>query len=345
MDSVTQIALGAAVGGAVAGRSAGWRAFAWGAAVGTMPDLDVFYDYGSPVANFTWHRGYTHSLFIQTLAAPLLALPIRYLNRHGDAGYPRWLAVVWLVLITHTLLDAFTIYGTQLWLPFMDRPVGLGSIFIIDPLYTLPLVIGIAAAIRFRDDWHRARRWNAFGLTLASLYLLWTVLAQQWMENRASQAIAEAELPVERMLATPTAVNSVLWRIVAVGEEAHWEALHPVWSRQPIRFREYSREPELLDDIEDNSAVRRLQYFTRGFYSVNERDGAVVISDLRMGQVGHYAFAYRVGRREDGRIRPIPDERYRYPRPDLFVALRDLYACALDRPTLQLDCREASHRP
>lgn len=345
MDSVTQIALGAAVGGAVAGRSAGWRAFAWGAAVGTMPDLDVFHDYGSPVANFTWHRGYTHSLFIQTLAAPLLALPIRYLNRHGDTGYPRWLAVVWLVLITHTLLDAFTIYGTQLWLPFMDRPVGLGSIFIIDPLYTLPLVIGIAAAIRFRDDWHRARRWNAIGLTLASLYLLWTVLAQQWMENRASQAVAEAELPVERMLATPTAVNSVLWRIVAVGEEAHWEALHPVWSRQPIRFREYPRDPELLDDIEDNSAVRRLQYFTRGFYSVNERDGTVVISDLRMGQVGYYAFAYRVGRREDGRIRPIPDERYRYPRPDLFVALRDLYACALDRPTQQLDCREASIRP
>jgi hypothetical protein len=205
--------------------------------------------------------------------------------------------------------------------------------------------IGIAAAIRFRDDWHRARRWNAIGLTLASLYLLWTVLAQQWMENRASQAVADAELPVERMLATPTAVNSVLWRIVAVGEEAHWEALHPVWSRQPIRFREYPRDPELLDDIEDNSAVRRLQYFTRGFYSVNERDGTVVISDLRMGQVGYYAFAYRVGRREDGRIRPIPDERYRYPRPDLFVALRDLYACALDRPTQQLDCREASIRP
>lgn len=345
MDSVTQIALGAAVGGAVAGRSAGWRAFAWGAAVGTMPDLDVLYDYGSPVANFTWHRGYTHSLFTQTLAAPLIALPIRYLHRHGDTSYLRWLAAVWLVLITHTLLDAFTIYGTQLWLPFIDRPVGLGSIFIIDPLYTLPLMIGVAVAIRFRDDWYRARRWNTIGLTLASLYLLWTVFAQQWMENRASQAIAEAELPVERMLATPTVVNSVLWRIIAVGEEAHWEAVHPIWSGQPIRFREYPREPELLKHIEDNPAIRRLQYFTRGFYSVNERDGTVVISDLRMGQVGHYAFAYRVGRREDGRIRPIPDERYRYPQPDLFVALRDLFACALDRPTLQLDCHEAAHGP
>lgn len=345
MDSVTQIVFGAAVGGAVAGRSAGWRAFAWGAAVGTMPDLDVFYDYGSPVANFTWHRGYTHSLFTQTLAAPLIALPIHYLHRHGDTSYLRWLAAVWLILVTHTLLDAFTIYGTQLWLPFSDRPVGLGSIFIIDPLYTLPLLVGVAAAILFRNDWLRARRWNTIGLTVAGIYLLWTVAAQQWMENRAERAIAGAELPAERVMATPTAVNSILWRIIAVGENAHWEALHPIGSDRPIRFREYPREPELLEDIEDSTAVRRLQHFTHGFYTVDERDGHVVISDLRMGQVGHYAFAYRVGRRENGRIQPIPDERYRYPQPNVFVLLRDLHACALDRPTVQIDCHEATYRP
>lgn len=345
MDSITQVVFGAAVGGAVAGRTAGWRAFAWGAAIGTMPDLDVFYDYGSPVANFTWHRGYTHSLFTQTLAAPLIALPIRYLQRHGTTSYLHWLAAVWLILVTHTLLDAFTIYGTQLWLPFSDLPVGLGSIFIIDPLFTLPLLIGVAAAIGFRSDWPRARRWNGIALALAGTYLLWTVAAQQWMENRAEQAIAESGLPAARVLATPTAVNSVLWRIIAVGENAHWEALHPIGSDRPIRFREYPRQPELLNDIEDNTAVRRLQHFTHGFYSVNEIDDHVVISDLRMGQVGHYAFAYRVGRRKNGRIQPIPDERHRYPQPDLFVALRDLYACALDRPTLRLDCHEAAYRP
>lgn len=345
MDSVTQIVFGAAVGGAVAGRSAGWRAFAWGAAVGTLPDLDVFYDYDGPVANFTWHRGYTHSLFVLTLAAPLIAWPIRHLHRRCGTGYLRWLAAVWLILITHVLLDAFTIYGTQLWLPFSDHPVGLGSIFIIDPLYTLPLLIGVVAAVRFRDDWLRARRWNTIGLAVATGYLLWTVAAQQWMESRAERAIARAELPVERMLATPTAVNSVIWRIVAVGENAHWEAVHPIWSDRPMRFRKYPRQPELLAEIRDHPPLRRLQYFTRGFYSVNQFDGDVVISDLRMGQVGHYAFAYRIGRRQNGRTVPVADERFRYPQPDPITLLRDLYACALDRPTDLLDCHEARRRP
>ena len=49
MDSLTQIALGAAVGTAVLGRKVGARAALWGAAVATLPDLDVLFPYGDPV--------------------------------------------------------------------------------------------------------------------------------------------------------------------------------------------------------------------------------------------------------------------------------------------------------
>lgn len=341
MDSVTQIVFGAAVGGAVAGRSAGWRAFAWGAVVGTVPDLDSFVDYGGPVANFTFHRGYTHSLFVQTLAAPLIAWPIARLHRYGATSYRRWLAVVWLVLITHALLDSFTIYGTQLWLPFSDYPVGLGSIFIIDPLYTLPMMIGVYGALRLRADWPRARRWNVAGLVVASAYLGWTVVAQQVVENRAHAAIAQQELPAEHVLATPTAVNSVLWRIIAVGDAAHWEALYPIGSGREIAFRRYDNDPGLLAGIEDQWAVRRLQYFTKDFYSVTEHDGEVVITDLRMGQAQYYVFAYRVGRRVDGVTEGYADRRYRYPTPNLFIALFDLYYCARGHATKLIHCSVA----
>ena len=50
-----------------------------------------------------------------------------------------------LTLLAHPVLDAFTVYGTQLLLPFSDYPAGLGSIFIIDPLFTVPLLAGLAA--------------------------------------------------------------------------------------------------------------------------------------------------------------------------------------------------------
>jgi inner membrane protein len=46
-----------------------------------------------------------------------------------------------LALVTHPLLDAFTVYGTQLWWPLMPPPTMWSSVFIIDPLYTIWLLV------------------------------------------------------------------------------------------------------------------------------------------------------------------------------------------------------------
>ncbi|MDZ7748744.1 MAG: metal-dependent hydrolase [Halofilum sp. (in: g-proteobacteria)] len=340
MDSLTQAALGAAVGGAVLGPRLGWRGFAWGAALGTLPDLDSLVPMGGPVADFTYHRGYSHALAVVSVAAPLLAWPLQRLHRHRGAGLRRWLAAVWLVLVTHVLLDACTIYGTQLLLPFSDYPVGLGAIFIIDPAYTLPLVAGVVAALALgRRHPGRARRCNAAGLALATAYLAWTDRgAAVGGAARADAAIERAGLPVERVLATPTAFNSLLWRIVAVGRDAHWEGFHALGTGREVRLTRYPRAPALLDGIRERWAVTRLQAFTKGFYTVEERAGAVVITDLRMGQAGYYAFAFVVGERRDGRTAAVPVRRFEHGRPPLDVVVRELAACARGEATRVLTC-------
>jgi inner membrane protein len=74
MDSLSQLALGAAVGVAVMGRrTAVWKAAVWGAVCGTLPDLDVVIDYGDPIRNMTLHRAESHAFFYLTLLSPLLA--------------------------------------------------------------------------------------------------------------------------------------------------------------------------------------------------------------------------------------------------------------------------------
>ncbi len=64
MDSLTQALLGASVQGALLGRWQGRKALLYGAALGTLPDLDVLIDYGDPVAEMTYHRGFSHSLLV-----------------------------------------------------------------------------------------------------------------------------------------------------------------------------------------------------------------------------------------------------------------------------------------
>jgi len=77
MDSLSQIALGAAVGYAVLGPTIGKRALLIGAATGTLPDLDVIVPYTDAVESFTYHRSWSHSIFILTL----LSWPLAWLLR------------------------------------------------------------------------------------------------------------------------------------------------------------------------------------------------------------------------------------------------------------------------
>jgi inner membrane protein len=158
MDSLSQLVLGAAVGIAVMGRrTAVWKAALWGGIAGTLPDLDVLYDYGDAVRNMTYHRSATHSLILLTLFAPFLAALVAWLHKERSLFKP-WFLAVWLALVTHPLLDTFTIYGTQLLYPISEHPYAIGSMFIIDPIYTLPLLMGVIVAVSRKQ--FAGLRWN-----------------------------------------------------------------------------------------------------------------------------------------------------------------------------------------
>jgi inner membrane protein len=298
MDSLTQLTLGAAVGVAVMGRrTAAWKAALWGGVCGTLPDLDALIDHGNPVLDMVLHRAETHALFWQTLAAPVVAAVIAAVQRQRASFGPWWLAV-WLVFVTHALLDAMTVYGTQLALPFSDHPYGLGSIFIIDPLYTLPLLAGVVAAVLRpgRGRWG----WNGAGLAASTLYLAWSAAAQQHVEAVA-RAQLQAQSPAQAqpaLLVTPTAFNTVLWRIVRMHPDGYDEGFYSLLDGgRPIRFTRYASDHTLHEQVREVDAVARIAAFSKGFYRIDERDGLVRITDLRMGQEPTYVFSFAVARR------------------------------------------------
>lgn len=339
MDSVTQAALGGAVAGAVLGRRLGWRAYAWGAGLGTLPDLDVLVSYGGPVADFVFHRGASHAVAVHTLAAPPLGALGWRIHRQAGAGPGRWILAVWLVLVTHALLDAATVYGTRLLLPFSDEALGLGSLFIIDPLFTLPLLVGIGMALAGRCS-ARARRWNLAGLVLGTAYAGWSVAAQQHVEGVARMALADAAVAYERLLVTPAPFTTVLWRVVAMDAagNGYYEGYHTIGSGRPPGFTRFPSRPELLRPLAGNPSVERLQRFTDGFYAVGLVGEQVVITDLRMGAAPAYAFAFAVGRRGDD-IVAVPDVRVATPRPPLDRIVGEMIACARGQPVRLIACR------
>lgn len=310
MDSLSQFALGAAVGVAVMGRrTAAWKAALWGGVLGTLPDLDALIDHGDPVRNMVLHRAETHALFWQTLASAPLAAGITALMAPTGAGasgqgrgrwrdFPRWWLTAWLALVTHALLDAMTVYGTRLALPFSSQPVGLGSIFIIDPLYTLPLLVGLWGALA--RPWPAGMRWNAVGLALSTAYLAWSALAQHHVTGlvQAQLAARPGEDRIERVLVTPTAFNTLLWRVLVMRQDRYQEGFYSLADQaRPVRLTSHPRDQALFEEVAALEAVQRIAFFSRGFFRVDEQQGVVRITDLRMGQEPAYVFSFAVAQR------------------------------------------------
>ncbi len=297
MDSLSQIALGAAVGVATMGRrTAVWKAALWGAVAGTLPDLDVLIDRGDPVRNMVLHRGETHALFWLTLfSLPFAALVARVSGEWSQ--WRRWWLAMWLALVTHPLLDTMTVYGTQLGLPFTNYPYGVGSVFIIDPLYTLPLLFGAGWALAGRGS-RRGLNANAVGLILSTAYLAWGFGAQQQVSRVASASLATQGITAERLLVTPTAFNSLLWRVVAVAGDSYHEGFYSLLDESPkIAFDRYARGNALATELQGTDSVERIRAFSKGFYALREDAGRVLISDLRMGQEPSYTFTFAVAER------------------------------------------------
>jgi inner membrane protein len=304
MDSVSQMALGAAVSVAVVGRRMPvWKAAAIGAAFGTLPDLDVVIDYGDPIRNMTFHRAESHALFWLTLFSPMAAWLMTRLTV-VTGSFRLWWLNIWLILITHTLLDAMTVYGTQLLLPFSDTPLGMASIFIIDPLYTLPLLAGLFWAIRWRGQ--RGLSANRNGLIISTLYLCWTVLAQQHVIAVAEDSLLAGGVEGQQKLVTPTPFNSLIWRVLVITPDGYAEGFYSLLDGdKPIRLDHFPGGMNLYEALQDNWETARIAWFSRGFFAMREQDGEIRITDLRMGQEPAYVFGFAVARRDPAGLQPI----------------------------------------
>ena len=340
MDTVTQVALGAAVGEAVLGRSVRWRAPLWGGICGLLPDLDVLWPYADPVSAFTWHRGYSHSIAVLALATPVIAWMAVRIHPSTRPLWRGWLLLAFLALFTHPLLDCFTVYGTQVFLPFSDLPVGWSTIFIVDPAFSVPVILGVLAALVLARARRLGHRLNHAGLALGVAWLALTVVIKAHVGR-----VTEDSLPpgATRYLTTPAPFNAVLWRVVAMtGDGRYLEGYYSLLDAAPrVSFISRPDGHELLAPLRGGAAVARLVWFSRGFFSGRELDnGEVVISDLRMGFEDRFVFTFVVGRRAGEAIEPAPVRRQPaldFP-PGTWAALGERILGRADDPACLLPC-------
>lgn len=301
MDSLTQLALGGALAAAIAPPRHRRAALLAGAALGTLPDLDslVLLPLGlDPVDSMTWHRGPSHSLFVLIPLAALIWAGFKWRGGRVAESPVRWFWAIMLALVTHPLIDALTVYGTQLWWPLAGSPTMWSSLFIIDPLYTLPLLAGCLVAL-VRDWRPSAQRALAIGLALSTAYIGWSLVAKVMVERQAERSLAAMGLQDAPRFSVPMPLNTLLWRVVVMTPDGYLEGEWSLVADSGVmRFRAHETDIRAGDGVADFAAVRRLLWFNRGFMKYEARDSELVLSDLRMGVEPDYVFNFVVAERD-----------------------------------------------
>lgn len=312
MDSLTQFVLGATIGSLTLGTTISpRRAAILGGLVATLPDLDVLLPAADPIEAFVTHRGFSHSVIVHTLVTPVFGLLVERIDSRLAAR--RWLTwgMIWLALVTHALLDSFTTYGTRILWPLSDTAFSWSSIFIIDPLYTLPLLVAVVMALADRRS---ARRAAGIALVLSTVYLGWTLVAERIAAIKVASALQAAGIVPERLMMIPMPFNSLLWRGLVINGDTYVNVYRSILDREaaaPVFV--HSRGPGVPIPAGAEGAVAAVATFTGGFHGFERVDDGLVLSDLRLGVPPNHVFSFRIARFEGEAA--VAETPVRLPRP------------------------------
>mgnify|MGYP005847741731 CR=1 FL=1 len=298
MDSLTQIALGIATAELVAGKQLGNKTFLYGALLGTIPDLDIVVGkFLNPIDGIAIHRGLSHSLLFFVVLSPILGWAIAALERKKINFKSATLLSFWC-LVTHVILDLFTSWGTQLFWPLPHR-IALKTIFVIDPLYTLPLLISLILVWKNKAHWVR-KKLIIRGLTLSTSYLLLTCILKLMALQQFENSLKTEKIKYQELIVKPTAFNCILWNANIATSNGYYLADYSFFDTQPIAFTFYEKDKKLEQKLANSKDFHQLNTISEGWFVVTQKSDTLYFNDLRFGLLNEnpenpqFAFSYQM---------------------------------------------------
>lgn len=291
MDSITQVTLGAAVGEAILGKKTGYKAAVWGGVLGTLPDLDIL---ANPlldqVSELYFHRGITHSFFFAIAAAPVIGLGLKKLHKSDGATLKNWTFFVFWIFLTHILIDLPTNYGTQIFQPFTNRPFATDALFIIDPLFTVPILLGVLSAQILRRQGSLGDSLNRAGLIISAVYLLWAHAIKSQVHAVYTESFEQQHGYIDQMRTIPNGPTTFLWSGYIIRQDTVYHAVYYIFDDSlDLEFQKIPRNSSLIDPYWDDRGMEALLWFSRGYYTVETDDsGDLYFYDLRFGREDLY---------------------------------------------------------
>ncbi len=281
--------MGACLGEGIAGKKLGKKAMLIGALANNLPDIDVITTFWTePAKELLVHRGITHSILFACIAGPLLAYLFQKTFTKNPISFRRWLLLIQSGLFIHIIMDAFTAYGTGWFEPFSHYRVTFNTLFILDPLFSLPMIIAAVVLLVLKSSSVQKRGVTyRLGLGLSALYLSITIGVKVYVNSVVSKDLAVNNISYSSYLATPTPMNNVLWYAIAKKDDHFYIGYYSIFDKdEQIKWELFTQNDSLLSPFKLSEEVAYLKRFSKDYYCLHKEKNHVVFSDMRFGQIG-----------------------------------------------------------
>ncbi len=208
-------------------------------------------------------------------------------KKNYEVSMKAFTLMYFLAFLTHWLIDACTAYGTQIFEPFSRYRVAFNNISIVDPLYTVPMILGLMIAI-FSKSKKNKKIWNYIGISIATLYMASTFYSKSLINEVVLDNLKKQGIEYNQYITYPTIFNSILWQTTVETDSFFYYGYYSLWDKDnKMDFVKLPKNHSLIDKYQGEEYMDILLWFANGYYNVIEQeDGSVVFNNLRFGLMG-----------------------------------------------------------
>ena len=285
MDPISQGALGGALSQSIANKHNVARITLVGCLAGMAPDLDVLIQSDTdPILFLEFHRQFTHSLIFIPIGALIVSIALYPFMRSALDFKTVYLAAA-LGYLTHGLLDACTSYGTLLLWPFSDERIAWNNVSVVDPVFTIPLLLFVVCAIKSKKTVYR---WLALGWAVS--YLCLGFIQHERTFATAKKIANSRGHSGERLTLKPSFGNLIVWKSIYQHEERYFvdairTAYSSTWcSGQTIDVFSFIKHlPTLDSDSQQAIDVERFRWFSQDYLGYDYEHQ--LVTDIRYSMI------------------------------------------------------------
>ena len=243
---------------------------------GMAPDLDIFIrSEQDPLLFLEYHRQFTHSLVFIPIGGLICAAILFYIFQiKNNLSFKQTWIFATLGYGTHGLLDACTSYGTLLFWPFSYSRISWNNISIIDPLFTIPILILIISSILLKKTL-LARIALIWGL----LYLIIGIVQHSNAKEIVMKLAADRDHSVERLQVKPTIGNLFLWKSIYESSGYFYTdgiavfRTHKIYEGEKTKKLNINKDFSWLDkDSQQAKDIKRFEWFSNGYIAVSKNN-------------------------------------------------------------------------